>query len=52
MDCERHDYYRDRDFVMKENKVLGTYDKGYISKCRNCGHEHYVRERWNNWSGD
>lgn len=51
MECEKHDYYRDREY-RNENKILGTYDIGHINKCRTCGREYYVRERYNNWSGD
>ena len=35
-----------------ENKILGTYDKGYEQTCEKCGHTHYERTSYNNWSGD
>lgn len=35
-----------------ENKILGTYDKGYEHTCEKCGETEYVRTSYNNWSGD
>ena len=38
--------------VRDDNKILGTYDKGYEHTCEKCGETEYVRTSYNNWSGD
>ena len=39
-------------YTRSENKILGTYDKGYTQTCEKCGYEEYERTSFNNWSGD
>lgn len=47
-----HDYKRGNERTVSENKILGTWERGYSQVCSKCGHEEYVRTAYNNYSGD
>lgn len=46
-----HNWEQNRSYDIT-NKVLGTYDRGYVQVCSKCHEEERVRTSYNNYSGD
>lgn len=44
--------YGEKESYNDENRILGTYDRGYTEVCEKCGYRNRVRTSYNNWSGD
>ncbi|WJZ48472.1 hypothetical protein [Actinomycetia phage DSL-LC01] len=47
-----HDWASEPERMTSENKILGTWERGYHKTCKKCGEREYVRTGFNNWSGD